>query len=117
MTLSLSAKPQIVAREAKPGTWNWDLTAEELATLRLAQSDGLVGTAQHRDNGGQFVLLAWSVPQQREAAKPRQAKRDERRLRQQLLAPEGYTPRSYRPQAVPRAGRTHAPYEGDPAHW
>lgn len=117
MTLSLTARPTIVAREARPGVWAWEIEPDDVATLRLMQADGRAGTAQRRVDGGAFALVAWHVGQQREAAKPLQAAREEKRLRQSLLAPEGYTPRAYRPARQPIGMRTYAPYAYEPARW
>lgn len=120
MTLTLTAQPQIVAREIGDGLgahWDWQIDKADVSTLRMAMADGLVGTAQRRDPGGQFVLLAWNVGAQLEAAKPRQAAREERVLRQMLLAPEGYTPRVYKPPRGPVGMPTHAPYMHEPMRW
>lgn len=115
MTLSLSAVPQIVAREAKPGVWDWLIEPDDVGTLRMALADGLVGTAQRREHGGAFVLLAWNIHSQKRLADGAQAER-KRRLKERLYpAPEGHTPRIYLPPARARAMRTYGGYEA--AHW
>lgn len=115
MTLSLTATPTLVAREARPGVWDWVLEPADVAALRMGQAAGTVGTALRRDNGGAFALVAWAVQAQRKAAEPLQAERQARKARQVLLAPEGYTPRVYRQPAKPHGMRTHCGYEA--AHW
>lgn len=117
MTLSLTASPTLVAREARPGVWDWVLEPADVAALRMGQAAGTVGTALRRIDGGQFALVAWGVQAQRKAAEPLQAARQARKARQVLLAPEGYTPRAYRQPGRPVGMRTYVPYAHEPAHW
>lgn len=117
MTLSLSAHPTIVARETGPGRWDWLLEADDVATLRMALADGLVGTAQRRENGGAFVLLAWNTGAQRAVAEEGVKVRKQRREEMLYPAPEGYTPRIYLPRARAVACRTVLPYAHEPAAW
>lgn len=115
MTLSLSARPTIVAREEQPGRWDWLIDAADVGTLRMALADGLIGTAQRREPGGAFVLLAWNIHSQKRLAEAASTER-KRRIREHLYpAPAGYTPRIYLPPARPRAMRTYGGYEA--AHW
>ncbi|HET6926032.1 MAG TPA: hypothetical protein VFI48_04175 [Hyphomicrobiaceae bacterium] len=88
-----------------------------MATLRLAVADGLAGTAQRRQDGGQFVLMAWLVTAQEKAAEAARAERMRRAKERLYPVPEGFTPRIYLPAARMTSGRTHVPYAHEPAAW
>lgn len=119
MTLSLSARPTIVARAAglTLGAWDWLIEPDDVATLRLAVANGLVGTAQRRVDGGAFVLVAWNTGAQREAAEEAVKDRKRRAAERLYHAPVGYTPRIYRPPARAVGCRTVLPYMHEPAAW
>jgi hypothetical protein len=113
--MNLTAKPSIVARAIASG-WEWpDMTEDDVNIFRLAVAQGLVGTAQRRDDGGAFVLIAWSIEAQKNAAMLAAAERKTVAAERARPKEDGPTPRVYRAPAKPSAMPTHVPYE--PAHW